>query len=88
MADWYDENIEEAMRPVVKLLRDNGINTECSCGHEMYVQCQYRHEGFLRDLDYLLFNAGYRDYVFAITITREEGHLRHTMDIKFPKGGD
>lgn len=37
--NWYEENIEESIIPLVKLLRDNGFNTECSCGHEMYVQC-------------------------------------------------
>jgi len=37
--DWYKEYIEEDIRPLVKLLRENGFNTECSCGHDMYVQC-------------------------------------------------
>ncbi len=32
--DWYEENIEEPIRPLVHLLRENGFNTECSCGHE------------------------------------------------------
>ena len=33
--NWYDENIEEGIRYIVKLLRDNGFNTTCSCEHEM-----------------------------------------------------
>jgi hypothetical protein len=90
MADWYETNIEPEIRPIVRLLRDNGVNTECSCGHEMYVQCQYNHDGFLWAVDKLLFNAGYRDYVLSVQITREDGHLRHHMDIHFRKttGGD
>jgi len=36
--NWYEENIEEPIRDIVKLLRDNGFNTTCSCGHEMYVE--------------------------------------------------
>jgi hypothetical protein len=37
MKDWYD-NIEKPVRPAVKLLRDHGINTTCSCGHDMYIE--------------------------------------------------
>lgn len=37
-ADWYEENIEEPIRDIVRLLRDNGINTTCSCGHTMEIQ--------------------------------------------------
>ena len=38
--DWYEKNIEEPIRELVKLLRNNGINTICSCGHEMYCECE------------------------------------------------
>ena len=47
--DWYERNIEEPIRPLFCLLRDNGINTVCSCGHEMYVECEYYHED-LKDI--------------------------------------
>ena len=40
MSDWYEE-IEPEVRDLVRYLRNNGINTECSCGHKMYIQCQY-----------------------------------------------
>lgn len=36
MNEFYS-NIEEPIRGIVRELRDNGINTVCSCGHEMYV---------------------------------------------------
>lgn len=39
--NWYEEKIEEPIRELVKSLRDNGINTEQSCGHRMFVQCQF-----------------------------------------------
>lgn len=39
MVDFYAD-IEAGVRPWVKTLRDAGINTECSCGHEGYIQCQ------------------------------------------------
>jgi len=35
--EFYD-NIEEPIRELVRTLRDNGINTVCSCGHKMYIQ--------------------------------------------------
>jgi len=38
--DWYSNTIEEPVRNIVRALRNNGINTECSCGHDMTIQCQ------------------------------------------------
>lgn len=35
---WYDNNIEPEVRELVKTLRDRGINTTCSCGHDMYIE--------------------------------------------------
>lgn len=39
MDDFYAQ-IELGVRDWVRRLRDAGINTECSCGHEGYIQCQ------------------------------------------------
>lgn len=69
--NWYD-CIEPKIKPLVKLLRDNGFNTECSCEHEMYVQCQYN--GEIKRLDDLLFNNGFRNYYIKIEINRIDGH--------------
>jgi len=41
MEDWYQENIEHPLQELVKILRNNGVNTESSCGHKMYIQCQF-----------------------------------------------
>ena len=35
--NWY-QNIEPAVRKLVYLLRNNGFNTTCSCGHEMTIE--------------------------------------------------
>ena len=83
MIDWYKENIEEGISFPVKLLRDNGINTECSCEHEKYIQCQYINDGHIRHIDNTLFNAGFRNYFIELHLTREDGHLRTYVDIKF-----
>jgi hypothetical protein len=83
--NWYEENIEEPVRKVVKLLRENGFNTECSCGHDMYVQCQYMVDGELQRLERLLLVNGYNDYEINLLIRRTDGHLFTTMDIRFKK---
>lgn len=51
---WY-EQIEEPIRPFVKVLRDNGINTTCSCGHEMYIEVDLIPDGTLQVIDRVLF---------------------------------
>ena len=81
---WYEAWIEEPIRPLVKLLRDNGFNTECSCGHEMFVQCQYpkTDSGELMRLDELLYNSGYRNYLITTEIKRINGHRYDNMHIK------
>jgi hypothetical protein len=39
--DWYERSIEEPLREVVRRLRNEGINTTCSCAHAspMYIEC-------------------------------------------------
>ena len=36
--DWYEENIELEVRDIVRALRNEGINTTASCGHEMWIE--------------------------------------------------
>ncbi len=83
MTDWYEEHIEPGVRKIVRLLRDNGINTECSCEHEKYVQCQYPMDEDIKKVDCLLFNNGFRNYKIDIHIVREDGHARKSMNIEF-----
>lgn len=73
--NWYEENIEEPVRDVVKHLRDNGFNTECSCGHEMYIQIGHSLDGELMRLHSLLFGyfSGRKEEVSY------EIHLHHTV---------
>ncbi len=53
---WYEEKIEEPLVGIVRYLRNNGINTECSCGHEMYIQCQYILDGSIKNIHDLVWN--------------------------------
>ena len=84
MKDWYEEYIEEPVRKTVRLLRDNGFNTVCSCGHKMYIQCSYITDGEIMRLDNLLFNNGHRDYKIDLSVHRKEGHIYSSIDITFP----
>jgi len=81
--DWYEQNIEASIRKEVKLLRDNGFNTECSCGHKMYVQCQYLPDEEIQRLHNLLFNNGYRDYTITIELRVVEGHSYSSLQVDF-----
>jgi hypothetical protein len=69
--DWY-KCIEEPVRELVLLLRNNGFNTECSCGHEMYVQCQYIPDGEIMNLHNLVY-----DYLHEKNLP-----IRYDIDIK------
>jgi len=82
--NWYSENIEEPVRDLVKLLRDNGINTECSCGHKMYVQCQFIPDRQIMDIENLLLLNGYSNYKLSIEIKRIDGHYYGNMIIFLP----
>jgi len=36
--EWYRKYIEEPVRDIVYILRNNGFNTTCSCGHNMTIE--------------------------------------------------
>jgi hypothetical protein len=59
---WYG-SLEPPIRGVVKLLRDNGWNTTCSCGHGMWVELDiYTYMDDLEALRNLLIENGYKDF--------------------------
>ena len=82
MEKWY-ENIEVPLKDVVYILRNNGFNTECSCGHEMYIQCQYILNGNIQELHNLLFNNGFRNYEILVTVKVVDGHQYPSLTIFF-----
>jgi len=81
--NWYEGYIEENIRNEVKLLRDNGFNTESSCHHGVCVQCQLIVEGELQRLHNLLFDNGYRNYTVEMTLSVVSGCSCSSMLIKF-----
>lgn len=80
--DWYETHIEKPIIDLVRLLRDNGFNTQCSCGHEKYVECQYIPGGDIQRLDNLLFDNGYKNYEITISVSRQDGHLNSWLSVK------
>ena len=86
--DWYEKNIEEPIRNLVKLLRNNGINTTCSCGHEMYCECETHGNWYdeSKGVYDLLVKNGYKH--FKIEVTRgidETGRSYSLLIIWLPK---
>ena len=67
------------------MLRENGYNTECSCGHKMYVQCQNIPDGGLQRLHELLYNNDYRNYEIDMHLECIDGCWTATTNIKISK---
>jgi len=81
--DWYEEHIEEPVRGIVKTLRDNGFNTTCSCGHEMYVEGDLIADYELQRLhkilwDYCSENNKSINYEIKFDLKVSEGFLLYT----------
>jgi len=63
--DWYEKMIEEPLKDLVKLLRNNGFNTFCSCGHKPspYIQMEWYDDLDITRLYSLLIENGYFGFV-------------------------
>jgi len=91
MPDWYEENVEEGVRALVRALRDEGFNTECSCHHEMYVQMQYIIDGEVKRLHDLVWRILAEEglpVTFSIRVrhTVVDGRQCTSMDLALPGG--
>ena len=87
---WYDKHIEGPLRDLVKYLRNNGINTECSCAHEGWVQCQYMIDGDLYHLHHLLFLYFHNkkrpiNYTIHVEHKVREGKSYTSMQVDLPE---
>jgi len=62
-SDWYSF-IEKPIRRLVRILRRNGFNTTCSCGHlpEPYIQMEWYADDEVSKLYDLLIKNGYKDF--------------------------
>lgn len=74
---WYLE-IEEPVRKIVYNLRNNGINTTCSCGHEMYIEFQTSDPTTdLRNIYNALYESDIHSYKVEIIDKVDDGHHRY-----------
>ena len=88
--DWYD-GLEPGVREVVRLLRDNGFNTRCSCEHNMEIQLDVQHADDGERLATLLCEAGHSGFVIRVHIeVPPDGYWQRSMAVKlqsWPFGG-
>jgi len=83
---WYEDAIEVGIRDAVRLLRDNGFNTTCSCHHEMDIEGDLNNDGELNRLHVLLANAGYQHYEIKVEMKVHDGcPLWTRFSLQFPK---
>ena len=87
--DWYEENIEEGIRPIVKLLRDNGINTTYSCQVAMVVEAECYSDTDLLKVYNLLVENGYDGFILKSIMHKERGQmLKWHLYLHFPYTSD
>ena len=66
--DWYKQ-IEPEVRETVKLLRNNGFNTTCSCGHEMSIELTLgNHLGEVEALATFLVDNKYKGFKIDVQL--------------------
>jgi hypothetical protein len=88
MTSWYEEHVEAPIRERVRLLRDNGFNSEQSCGHRDWIQIQLLRFDEVDRLDGVLTRSGERDYIIEATLRRDGGHQSATATVFFGVGDD
>jgi len=82
---WY-ERIELPIRPFVKLLRDNGFNTSCSCGHEMRVEIEDANDEDVSRLGELLIVNDYRNWEINYRVyNRPDCYWHRSMELHIIK---
>jgi len=79
--EWY-KNIEDPVRDIVKLLRNNGFNTTCSCGHKMYIEGSISIDGDIQRLHNILYNYYCEikekpSYEIIFTVKVEDGYITY-----------
>jgi hypothetical protein len=84
MNKFYQE-MEPAVRPIVKLMRDHGFNTKWSCGHVRYVELEAYSEGDAQKLLDLLVGKGYRDFWVNLRLGFLEGQQYGYIRVDFGK---
>lgn len=86
MNNWYNDNIEDPLKEIVRFLRNRGVNTTCSCGHAMFIESDYSMGGSLLDLHTDLYNficekfgSDKTNYKIEVRISVEKGIISQSF---------
>ena len=84
--NWYKINIEKPTREIIKNLRNNGINTFCSCGHKLWIQCEtYDPTEDLNTIFCVLVTMNIKQYRVNIFVDYDEKcKYNRVLEISFP----
>jgi len=84
MADWYDCFIEDPLKDLVRILRNNGFNTFCSCGHrpKPYIQMEWYDDAEVTKIYNLLVENSYNNFIIHATWTHNL-NSRRCLEIEF-----
>ncbi len=88
MADWYESHIDANIRELVRLLRNNGWNTNSSCGHEyeglIIIDCYDEQSGealgdgksLVSMLWWLLWDNGYKNFSIEHKLSSVDSRIK------------
>jgi hypothetical protein len=82
----FYHNLDEGMAGVIFILRNYGINTTCSCGHEGYIQCDsFTDYSSEMDIENALYVANCLPYTLNWHKDRQVGGSQHSfLEIRSP----
>lgn len=77
--------VEEPLKELVQLLRDNGFNTNCSCGHlpDPYIQMEWYSDDEITKLYNLLVENNYKNFFIKAEWNTTFGINHRTLEIVF-----
>jgi hypothetical protein len=79
----FYEAIDGGIKEVVALLRNNGINTVCSCAHEKYIQFNGNEVQEVELIYTLLYNYGFKNFTIEYKLMIGEEMPERHGEIRF-----
>jgi len=77
--------MEEMVRPFVKELRDNGINTFCSCEHEGFIDAESSDPTTEKDVIFnVMYKMGVKEWTATLLVKHTSDAYYHRWEIKSP----
>ena len=77
--------VEEPLKDLVQLLRDNGFNTTCSCGHlpSPYIQMEWYSDDEITKLCNLLIENSYKNFIIKAVWNNAFGFNSRNLEVVF-----